>query len=192
MNKMLAILVAVCLLLGLGTASYAERYELTVNCMAGGSGGYLLTSPIDFGCHFSSIQSLTLTWSGGGYGSSPSGSYPWWMDAYLKDSVNGNASVNVGHYDTWDGTHGPSFEYLQSSYIGPINFLNDGKAVFCVNIDDTIPSSQPHYTTGGVSEAKLVLFATPGEAPDVPEPSSLIALISGIGTIGGLVIKRRK
>lgn len=195
MKKVFAITAAVCLLLGVGVAASAGTYTLHVPelemFIQPSSGGFYYGNPcaIDFGREFSSIESVTLKWSGSGAGRQVWGfndvrSASWGLAASLFDADHEAA---MAYTDYLFG--GTSFDQ-QNTFGGPLNSLLDGRAELRVNFTGAV-SGYP-YSFAQIDHAEIVVKGTAVGEPNVPEPSSLIAMLSGIGALGGFAIRRRK
>lgn len=195
MKKVFVIAASALLLLGAGIAASAGTYVLHLTdferyywTSVSPESGY--THSIDFGQEFSRINSITLDWSGwaqaynevigegGVFVSQPS---EWQLRVDLLDTTLGYGSIGTAWGQglaTFD-LHDPNVQFES---------LLDGKADLRVSFvqNGNSASSEAHIT-----HAQLTIDATPIGEP-VPEPSSLLTLIGGIGTMGGFVIRRWK
>ncbi|MCE5323733.1 PEP-CTERM sorting domain-containing protein [bacterium] len=200
MRKMMLVAVLLLIACSVGIA-YAGTYELTIPA-AGYYYGSARYFNIDFGREFTSISGMSIEWSGavypGYYYNLTEGfSGPWGGMFYI--GINGPSSSTA--WDAGTSTLGtttyPScesfsqtdaFEPFDRYNVVPWDFLLDGKGTIYVEF---VPSNIAGGATGTnpygiLSSAKLILDAT------VPEPSSIIVIMSGILACGFSIARRKK
>jgi hypothetical protein len=198
MKIVLCVLLLICLIT---TTALAETYVLSLNCL--GDYGTPQTISVDFGQSFSSVQSVSIAWSGqitpGGVLADPDGivgpsPVPGWFTAGFL--VDDEFPVEEAVTPALGGMTYPGPESFNlTSVFNPIDnhqgwdFLLDGRADLLVQVaSDNIVLFYPGWgATGSLGSASLILDATP-----VPESGALFTMLSGIFGSTLYAYRRRK
>ena len=203
MRRVTIVCVVLAVLVVVAGAAQANTYTLA---LSGCSGSYAPGSwrdiNVDFGQTFSSIQSVSIVWSGS--------VTPGWFDFYDVEGGGYRSGPWEGSFTAWSreaspfkhaGTGGlgaPTYPGSESfslttafSGTGSWATLLDGKTTLGLEFDPLILGNPGPGTfippSGFISGASLVLEATP-----IPEPAGAVGLLCGIGWLGSLVRRRRK
>lgn len=193
---------SIALLLVICCAGTLQAATFTVNLPCTGSyyAGEQYSTIIDLGQSFTSIQSVSVAWSGKIWG----GLVP--MPPYNSVPTNGRVIAAIWNDSNAISKQGTTPSLGAATYPSPASFdcttaltpylgnsswdfLLDGKTRVTIDFSQilTIPENgmpiQPRYQ---LDSASLIVDGTP-----VPEPSSIVALLLGIGGVIPIIRRRR-
>jgi hypothetical protein len=190
-------------LMVVATCAQAATYTYTLSGSAGTYGpGASRAFSVDFGHSFSSIQSMSIVWSG-----SVTPGYYQFYDLNTNSIRSGPWTGQFGAYITELGLikHAATTDYGESTYPSSESFdvtssftaqgswaqLLDGKTTMGIEFDPIILGNPGPGTfdapSGYLNGATLVLQATA-----VPEPTSALAILCGFGAAGSLLRRKRR
>lgn len=182
-NVLLAALVLVCMC----TGTRAGTYTIQLNNWEGSYLAYTSASgPIDFGMQFSSIQSLTISWSGHIY----AGYDEWDLPVTARfeaDMVDGGIMATA--HTNWSGYTLSRWNFNEVSPFAANtwDWLLDGKAnsLFVTLVPET-----DEYEGDPFGQIYSAILTVTGEP--VPEPAGIVVMAGGlVGVMGALRLRRK-
>jgi hypothetical protein len=177
-------------------SAVAATYQLSVPQLQGRSymPGDSLSALVDFGLTFSSISSASIQWSGNVW---PGVEWMWNGIGYDPYPIFGEVRTvfewGDGDVGAAKDSYAGGFDETSTSSGGTYEGLLDGKANVNVTFNGDMPSgSGPgggNPAGGWIDEYYVIVEGTPSP---VPEPSSLLALGSGILGLVGIIRRRNR
>lgn len=194
------LIIAMLAVLLFAASAQADTFELVLPATGSYGASSSRNVSVDFGQTFTSIQSISIVWSGSVQGGWQSGTielapgpWPGYFDAYLKND-GGSRVLNVGTgglgYTTYPVAESFGDTRAFQWYSGAPHswdFLLDGTAAMDIGFSRAVfigGAGPGVFPTGSLSSVKLVVDAT------VPEPSCIVTLVTAI--LGCGLLRRRR